>query len=164
MTVWSTYHRLHKGDVDPISIGGALERTQVLVMDEFGNIVPDGFSGELVLAGHGIAEGYMGGFSGGFTAHPLDPESRAYVTGDKVRRRPDRLLYFEGRVDEQVKFRGYRIGIESIEQALGGVTGEAAVIPWDGTSLEELLAKLPNDEAHALIDQRLKAADRPARD
>ena len=164
MTVWSTCHRLLKGDADPISIGGALARTQALVMDEFGNIVPEGFSGELVLAGHGIAEGYTGDVSGGFTAHPLDPGSRAYVTGDKVRRGTDRLLYFEGRVDEQVKFRGYRIGIESIEQALGGIAGEAAVIPWDGTSLEGLLAKIPNDEAHALIDERLHAASASTKD
>ena len=164
MAVWSTCHRLKNGDVDPISIGGALSRTQALVMDEFGNIVPEGFSGELVLAGHGIGEGYIGGVSDGFTAHPLDPECRAYVTGDKVLRGTDHLLYFEGRVDEQVKFRGYRIGIESIEQALGGVAGEAAVIPWDGTSLEGLLAKLPHDEAHALVDKRLQAADVSAKD
>jgi non-ribosomal peptide synthetase component F len=164
MTVWSTCHRLQKGDVDPISIGRPLAHTQALVVDEVGNIAPYGFSGELVLAGHGIAEGYMGGVSGGFTAHPLEPGSRAYKTGDRVRLGADGLLYFEGRVDAQVKFRGYRIGVESIEQALGGVAGEAAVIAWDGTSLEDLLAKLPNDEAHALVDQRLKAANVSAKD
>ncbi len=159
MTVWSTFHRLRPGDTDPVPIGRPLPLTQALVADRYGNLVPEGLSGELLLAGHGIAEGYVGYAQGGFIAHPLDSTSRAYRSGDRVRRGIDGLIYYLGRVDEQVKYRGYRIGIESIEQALGTNGAEVAVIPWDGTTLEDLLARLPEDQAHELVDRWFECED-----
>lgn len=165
MAVWSTFHRLHSDDDDPVPIGQPLALTQALVADRFGNLVPDGLSGELLLSGHGIADGYIGISQEGFIAHPVDSKSRAYRTGDWVRRGADGLIYYLGRVDEQVKYRGYRIGIESIEQALSENGEEVAVIPWDGTTLEALLAQLPEDQAHELVDRRLesKEASKPSR-
>lgn len=155
MTVWSTFQPLERDAGDPVPIGRPLALTQAIVIDAHGNPVPRGLAGELLLAGRGIAEGYVGEAKGGFVCHPLDDASRAYRTGDRVRVGTDGLLYFLGRIDEQVKFRGYRIGIEAIEQALGSDGVEVAVIPWDATSLEDLLANLPDDQAHALIDKYL---------
>ncbi|MDJ0812614.1 MAG: amino acid adenylation domain-containing protein, partial [Woeseiaceae bacterium] len=155
MAVWSTVHPLEQGAGEPVPIGRPLSLTQALVADTYGNPVPRGLSGELVLAGHGIAEGYVGMANGGFVSHPLDEDGRAYRTGDRVRVGSDGLLYYLGRIDEQVKHRGYRIGIESIEQSLSASGPEVAVIPWDGRSLEDLLAALPEDQAHALVDKYL---------
>ncbi len=157
MAVWSTVQRLERGASEPVPIGRPLSLTQALVADTHGNLVPNGLSGELVLAGQGIAEGYVGDANGAFIAHPLDDRGRAYRTGDRARIGSDGLIYYLGRIDEQVKHRGYRIGIESIEQSLGAAGPEVAVIPWDGHSLEDLLAALPEDQAHALVDKYLTA-------
>ena len=61
-------------------------------------------------------------------------------------------MYFEGRVDEQVKFRGHRIAIESVEATLrrAGST-PLAVLPFNGESLEALLEQLPAAEALAML-------------
>lgn len=156
MTVWSTFHLLEQDTSEPVPIGQPLALTQAIVADAYGNPVPCGLSGELVLAGHGIADGYVGEAAGGFIPHPLDSEGRAYRTGDRARVGSDGQLYYLGRIDEQVKFRGYRMGIEAIEQSLSPNGAEVAVVPWDGTSLEDLLASLPDDQAHALVDKYLR--------
>ena len=158
MTVWSTCYRVGPDAADPIPIGHSLAMTQALVVDELGNCAPRGLPGELVLSGHGIAEGYVGQAQDGFIPHPLDSNGRAYRTGDFVRVGPDGDICFLGRADQQVKFRGYRIGVEAIEQALSDST-EVALIPWDGTTLEDLLAKLPDYDAHALVDKYLDDDD-----
>jgi amino acid adenylation domain-containing protein len=157
MTVWSTFHALDKDAGDPVPIGRPLSLTQAIVVDAHGNPVPRGLPGELLLAGHGIAEGYIGQASGGFVAHPLNAGARAYRTGDRVRLGLDGEIYYLGRVDEQVKYRGYRIGIENIESTLCPAGAAIAVVPWDGVSLEDLLADLPEDQAHALVDKYLEA-------
>ncbi len=156
MTVWSTWHRLVAEQADPVPIGKPLSQTQALILDRWGNLVPDGLAGELCLAGAGIARGYMGSDSSatesGFIDHPLDPASRAYRTGDRVRRDSRGRLYFEGRVDEQVKFRGHRIAIESVEATLRRAGSTAlAVLPFNGESLEALLEQLPEAEALAML-------------
>ncbi len=157
MAVWSTVQALEREALEPVPIGRPLGLTQALITDTYGNLVPRGLSGELVLAGRGTAEGYVGKANGGFIAHPLDDNGRAYRTGDRARVGSDGLLYYLGRIDEQVKHRGYRIGVESIEQSLAASGPEVAVIPWDGRSLEDLLAALPEDQAHALVDKYLSS-------
>jgi len=159
MTVWSTYCRLGPDAADPIPIGRPLAMTQALIVDESCNPVPHGLSGELVLSGHGIAEGYVGHTQGGFISHPLDQNGRAYRTGDVARVGSDGLIRFLGRTDQQVKFRGYRIGVEAIEQTLSNQGTEVALIPWDGMSLEDLLAELPEHDALALVDKYLRYDD-----
>ena len=76
MTVWSTWQRVLPQDRDPIAIGEPLPQTQALILDTWGNPVPDGLTGELCLAGAGIARGYVGHTNeapeSGFIEHPLD--------------------------------------------------------------------------------------------
>lgn len=155
MTVWSTFQALAQDASDPVPIGRPLSLTQAIVTDAHGNPVPRGLPGELLLAGHGIAAGYVGDANGGFVSHPLNAEARAYRTGDRARLGVDGLIYYLGRIDEQVKYRGYRIGIENIEHTLSPDGAGISVVPWDGTHLEDLLADLPDDQAHALVDKYL---------
>jgi hypothetical protein len=84
--------------------------------------VPDGAIGEVCVGGYGVGRGYIR--SPAFTAERFvpdpfgEPGARLYCTGDLARLAPDGLLEFKGRVDDQVKLRGFRIEPGEIAAAL----------------------------------------------
>ncbi len=134
-TIWSTIHRVTDASRE-IAIGHPIANTSVFVVDAHGKPVPQGVSGELWIAGLGVARGYRGRpelTAEKFVALSLPGGRgtvRAYRTGDIVRFRNDRRLEFVGRRDHQVKLRGYRIELGEIEAVLAeqDVVGQAVVI------------------------------------
>ncbi|HEU4962348.1 MAG TPA: amino acid adenylation domain-containing protein [Bacilli bacterium] len=105
------------------TIGGPLPNVKVYVLDPNGHPVPIGVPGELYIAGVGLARGYLHRpelTERAFLPNPFgnDPEERLYKTGDLVRYRTDGQLDYLGRIDEQVKLRGFRIETGEIAATL----------------------------------------------
>jgi amino acid adenylation domain-containing protein len=118
------------GVVDPAAaanraptIGRAIARTPLYVLDADGRRVPDGTAGELHIGGAGVAIGYLDRPE--LTAARFLPDrfastpgARMYRTGDRVRVAPNGELEFLGRLDDQVQVRGHRVELGEVQAAL----------------------------------------------
>jgi amino acid adenylation domain-containing protein/natural product biosynthesis luciferase-like monooxygenase protein len=138
-TVGVLAQRVQRGERVPgtqsVPLGKPLGNVRVYVLDGYGQPVPPGVPGELYVGGQSVGRGYLGrpdgtaerflpdGFSG-------EPGARLYRTGDRVRWLEDGRIEFLGRVDHQLKIRGYRVELGEVEAVLSqhpGV-GECVVV------------------------------------
>jgi amino acid adenylation domain-containing protein len=138
-TVWSATTPVERGP-GPVTIGPPIANTQFYVLDKAGQIAPVGVAGELHIGGDGVATGYWNQATmtaEKFIADPFCRESsrRMYKTGDLVRYRPDGKLEFLGRLDNQVKVRGFRIETAEVESVLKQCDGvrECVVVAREDT-------------------------------
>jgi thioesterase domain-containing protein len=148
---------------DPVAgvvpLGRPLAGTRVYVVDGAGALVPVGLAGELYVGGAGVARGYWG--QPGLTAARFGPDpwgppgARVYRTGDRGRWRADGTLEFLGRLDGQVKLRGYRVELGEVDAVAGRCAGVAqcAARVWG----ERLVLYVVGAAAPAAVQAALRA-------
>ena len=99
-----------------IDIGQPVKNTFVYLMSEQCEVINGPGQGELVIGGIGVAEGYLSdNTKHAFRVIPEVSDLPVYFTGDIAQRLETGELVYIGRCDNQVKYRGFRLGIEAIE-------------------------------------------------
>ncbi|MFG2987756.1 Pls/PosA family non-ribosomal peptide synthetase [Streptomyces sp. NPDC048257] len=169
--VWNTYGPTEATVVacaalltgeEPIRIGLPLNGWELAVVDESGEPVPMGGSGQLVIGGVGLAR-YLDPGKDAEKYAPLETLGwqRAYRSGDLVRAEPEGLVFL-GRADEQIKLGGRRIELGEVDaalQALPGVAGAAAAVRTARSGNQLLVGYLVTQDGwdHAAAVTRLRA-------
>ncbi|MEO0808252.1 MAG: amino acid adenylation domain-containing protein, partial [Cyanobacteria bacterium J06643_4] len=159
-TVGCCVHRVTSQDHGSIPIGRPIDGAQLYVLDEFGQLVPPGITGELYIGGLGVAVGYLNRPSlteDKFVQHPfvasaeLANRDRLYKTGDLVCYQTDGTLDYLGRIDSQLKLRGFRIEPGEIEALLcqHPSVEQAVVILTRHSTVPQLAAYVVTHDAFA---------------
>jgi amino acid adenylation domain-containing protein len=116
----------------PCSVGQAMANCETLILDECGREVGPGETGELVVRGSNVTQGYWGAAEATARAYrPGDyPADRRLYSGDYFKRDAEGYLYFVGRRDDMIKSRGERVSARELENTLCAMQGvaEAAVV------------------------------------
>jgi len=130
-TTYSTVYRMHNGQ--PLLIGKPIHNTTIYILNQQGRLQPVGIAGEICIGGKGLALGYLNQpelTAEKFVPNPFKKGERLYKTGDLGRWTKEGNIDYLGRIDDQVKVRGYRIEpgeIESVLQQSGQVTQVAVL-------------------------------------
>jgi amino acid adenylation domain-containing protein len=152
-TIWSTMSLL-ASDSEVMSIGRPIDNTQVYILDGVFQPVPIGVPGEIYVGGKGLARGYFHRpdlTAERFMADPFSQEAggRCFRTGDLARYRYNGEIEFLGRVDYQMKIRGFRVEPGEIEAVLNqypGIKQVAVVALEDQPGEHRLVAYVVENE------------------
>jgi amino acid adenylation domain-containing protein len=121
-TIWSTCGEL-SAETERSLLGRPIDNTQTYILDKSRQPVPIAVPGEIYIGGVGLARGYLHRpdlTAERFIPHPFsaEPGARLYRTGDLARYLPDGNIEFLGRIDQQIKLRGFRVELGEIESVL----------------------------------------------
>jgi acyl carrier protein len=145
-TVVSTTWELSEAKLEgEVPIGKPIDDVRVYVLDGEQDVSPEGVCGELFIGGRGLARGYLdepARTASKFVPSPFGEErgARVYRSGDRCRWKGDGQLEYAGRVDDQVKLRGYRVELGEVQAVLESH-------PW----VEEAVVTVRGAEAEARL-------------
>jgi amino acid adenylation domain-containing protein/thioester reductase-like protein len=154
-TTYSTVALIEKGSVDTPPIGIPLPGTEIYLIEEPARrqndqlkLSPPAVPGEIYIGGDGLARGYMNRLeltTEKFIPNPFkqDPHARLYKTGDLAIYLPNGSLKYLGRIDNQVKVRGFRVELGDVEAAINeypSVREGAVIAKEDETGNQRLVA------------------------
>ncbi len=114
-SVCTSVHKISNADKSP-SIGCSIPGVKIWLEDEDGKVIEDVGRGQLVVGGNGVGLGYLDREE--LTKEKFSLSQKLFYTGDIVYRDTDYLLYYEGRLDNQVKINGVRIELDRVEELL----------------------------------------------
>ena len=168
-TIWSTAATFHGTNKQPTSLGWPIDCTSLYILDAHGELVPLGLPGEAVLGGIGLARGYLNHptlTAQQFVPNPFSqiPGARLYKTGDRVRYLGDHGLGYLGRLDHQVKLRGYRIEVGEIEMRLreqSAVQDAVVICREDNPGTQQLVAYVVVPPQGTLSSSTMREALQP---
>ncbi|MEI6049957.1 MAG: amino acid adenylation domain-containing protein, partial [Bacteroidota bacterium] len=122
----STAYQVDRDFDNNIPIGKPISNSTAYIFDKNMNYQPIGIIGELYVGGDGLSKGYLNRDDLNktcFIEHPYLPGKRLYKTGDLARWLPDWNIEFHGRIDNQLKIRGFRVELGEIESVILGIDG-----------------------------------------
>ncbi|MGB0521649.1 MAG: amino acid adenylation domain-containing protein [Flammeovirgaceae bacterium] len=162
-TVCISMHQVHTDEHQrTIPIGKPIANTQVYLLDQQHQLVPDGMVGELCVGGAGLARGYLKRpalTSQCFIPNPYG-KGRLYKTGDLAKWLPNGELEYIGRKDQQVKVRGHRVELLEVELALLEIptVQSGVVLAQEDHGSKQLVAYVVTNETFdsAIIQARLR--------
>jgi amino acid adenylation domain-containing protein len=159
-SVTSLRERIREGE--PITIGRPIRGLQAWALNDSQEEVADEERGELCIGGIGLARGYLNRAELTAEKFPQHPRlGRIYRTGDLVHRASDGRFFYDGRIDSQVKLRGYRVELEAIESRLAecaGVRQAACRVQGDGAQQTLVGFIVAEDGLETLSFDDLKAS------
>ncbi|MEO1049776.1 MAG: amino acid adenylation domain-containing protein [Bacteroidota bacterium] len=137
-------------------IGRPIDNTNIHILDDNLNIQPTGYVGEIGIEGDCLAMGYWNNFElteQKFIDSPFNADQRIYQTGDLGLLTFDGELKYLGRLDDQVKVRGYRVELGEVEKVLStinGIEGCAVIATEDVEGTSKLIAYYTGDELESI--------------
>ncbi|MDZ8184105.1 MAG: amino acid adenylation domain-containing protein [Nostoc sp. ChiSLP02] len=162
-TIWSAASQVET-DNRTISISGAIANTQFYILDEYDRLVPVGVPGQLHIGGDGLARGYFNRpqlTAQNFIPNPFSQKpGRLYKTGDLARYLPNGEIEYIGRIDNQVKVRGFRIELQEIEALLNqhsGVQQAVVIVRKDAVDSQRIVAYLVAENEQKLIISQVRS-------
>ncbi|HEX5223219.1 MAG TPA: amino acid adenylation domain-containing protein, partial [Verrucomicrobiae bacterium] len=162
-TTWHEVSEVRDGDTS-VPIGRPIANTEVFVLDQNLQPVPIGVGGELYVGGDGLATGYLNRpelTAMKFVPHPFSaaPGARLYRTGDIVRYRADGNLEFIGRLDSQIKLRGFRVELAEIEAVISrhpAIADCAVAVDGKAPGEKRLVAYVVSNPSPGLSEDELR--------
>ena len=151
--ICAQYTLVRSQQVSHQMIGKPLSNVVLRIIDSYGNIVPTGVAGEIYIGGVGVARGYLN--RDDLTAKKfvkIDGQ-RFYRSGDVGRYLPDGNIVFMGRIDDQVKVRGFRVELGEVQRAVrahAGVRDAVVIARADDGGDKALFAYIVGDNTSPL--------------
>ena len=164
-TIWSLCHDVN--EEEQVLIGQPVSNTRAYVVDRYNNVLPDGFPGELLIAGEGVARGYLNKpelTKEVFIKNTIEDHAAfpvAYKTGDIVKWSSDGRMLYLGRKDQQTKVRGFRVELAEIEANLDAhpFISQSCIIgtKQDNSDSMQLVAfYVPTNDEHSIDTHELR--------